>query len=379
MGMSSANYQIISADGHTIEPPHMWETYLPAKFHDRMPRLVKDPKGGDAWELVPGAPAMPLGLVTSAGPWGKRYEELEWYGSTYDTIRAGAFDGKARLQDQDIDGISAEVLYPSQRTMGTFMAQPDDDYHLAGIDAYNQWMHDEFMAVDPQRLIGLYQMPAVDIDVSVAKLREAKSLGFRGVILSAYPSGNAALSDDDDPFWAAAEEESIPVHIHVGLSQAGTASAEPGARCAYAGHGSAVDRETARPAQHGWCGRERVRLHVGVHLLGHVRPLPGAAHHRRGDRRRMGPEPARAHGRPLVAQPHVDRLAARVAPERVLPPQLAHHVHPRAVRGGCTPLDRREQHDVVDGLSAPPPRLALQPARDRRVDGRRARERSGAP
>ena len=113
---------------------------------------------------------MPIGLVTSAGPWGKRYEELEWYGSTYDNIRAGAFDGKARLDDQDIDGVEAEVLYPSQRTMGTFMAQPDDDYHLAGIDAYNQWMHDEFMAADPQRLIGLYQMPAVDIDVSVAKL-----------------------------------------------------------------------------------------------------------------------------------------------------------------------------------------------------------------
>ena len=57
MATSSPNYQIISADGHTIEPPHMWETYLPAKFHDRMPRLVKDPKGGDAWELVPGRAA----------------------------------------------------------------------------------------------------------------------------------------------------------------------------------------------------------------------------------------------------------------------------------------------------------------------------------
>jgi len=221
MTETAPDYRIISTDGHTIEPPHMWETYLPARFHDRMPRLVKDPKGGDAWELIPGAPPMPLGLVTSAGPWGKRYEELEWYGSTYDSVRPGAFDGKARLEDQDIDGLQAEVLYPSQRTMGTFMGQPDDDYHLAGIGAYNQWMHDEFMAVDPARLIGLYQMPAIDIDTAVAKLREAKSLGFRGVILAAYPSGNPKLSDDDDPFWAAAEEEGVPIHVHVGLNQAG--------------------------------------------------------------------------------------------------------------------------------------------------------------
>ena len=39
-------YNIISADGHTIEPPHMWETYLPKQFHAQMPRLVKDPDGG---------------------------------------------------------------------------------------------------------------------------------------------------------------------------------------------------------------------------------------------------------------------------------------------------------------------------------------------
>lgn len=215
------DHRIVSADGHTIEPPHMWETYLPAEFHDRMPRLVKDPKGGDAWELIPGAPPMAIGLVTTTGPFGKRYEDLEWYGSTYDDIRQGAFEGKARIQEQDQDGVDAEVLYPSQRTMGTFMAQPDDEYHVAGVEAYNQWMHDEFMAVDPDRLIGLYQMPCIDIEHSVQRLREAKRLGYRGVILSAYPSGNPALSDDDDPFWAAAEEEQMPVHVHVGLRAAG--------------------------------------------------------------------------------------------------------------------------------------------------------------
>ena len=71
--------------------------------------------------------------------------------------------GKARLEEQDFDGVDAEVLFPSQRTMGAFMAQEDDDYHLAGLEAYNTWMHDEFMAADPERLIGLAQMPGVDI------------------------------------------------------------------------------------------------------------------------------------------------------------------------------------------------------------------------
>ena len=53
-------YQIISADSHTIEPPGMWERHLPKQFHDRMPKIVKDPEGGDAWEVIPGQPVMPI-------------------------------------------------------------------------------------------------------------------------------------------------------------------------------------------------------------------------------------------------------------------------------------------------------------------------------
>jgi uncharacterized protein len=223
------SYRIISADGHVIEPPDLWQKHLPSRFHSRMPRLVKDPLGGDAWELVPGAPAMPIGLVTNAGAWGKRYEDNGWYGWTYDDIRAGAFDGKERLVEQDIDGVDAEVIFPSQRTMATFMAQEDDDYHLAGLEAYNTWLATEFNAVDPTRLLGLAQMPATDVLTAVRWLRDAKKAGFRGVILSAYPSGGAELSTDDDPFWEAAEEEQVPVHIHSGLSHAGKRKAGAGA------------------------------------------------------------------------------------------------------------------------------------------------------
>ena len=100
-------YHLISADGHVVEPPDMWTKYLPKKFHDRAPKLVKDQKGGDAWELVPGTPPMPLGLVTNAGRFGKRYEDLEWFGATYDSILQGSFIGKARIEEQDFDGVDA--------------------------------------------------------------------------------------------------------------------------------------------------------------------------------------------------------------------------------------------------------------------------------
>jgi predicted TIM-barrel fold metal-dependent hydrolase len=227
-----SSFRIISADGHVIEPPDLWQRFLPAKYRARAPKLVKDPEGGDAWELEPGAPPMPIGLVTNAGVWGRRYEENRWYGSTYDSIRPGAFSGSHRLEDQDLDGVDAEVIYPSQRTMSTFMAQEDDGYHFAGVEAYNSWLHDEFNAVDPNRLVGLAQMPGVDINSSVKALRDAKAAGFKGVIISAYPSGNPTLSDEDDPFWEAAEQEQVTVHIHSGLSHAGRRTRGSGAAAA---------------------------------------------------------------------------------------------------------------------------------------------------
>jgi predicted TIM-barrel fold metal-dependent hydrolase len=227
MADSNGKFNIVSADGHTIEPPHIWERYLDKKYEDQMPRLVKDPEGGDAWENVPGQPVMPIGLVSNSGEWGKRYEDNSWFGESYESIRAGAFDGKARLEEQDIDGLDAEVLYPSQRTMGAFMGQPDDGYHLAGVDAYNQWMWEEFSAADRRRLIGLYQIPGVDVETSVARLKEAASMGARGVIISALPSGNPDLSAEDDPFWAAAEEAGMPVHVHAGLKHAGATALSP--------------------------------------------------------------------------------------------------------------------------------------------------------
>ena len=40
-------YRLIDADCHVVEPPHIWETWLPKAFQDRAPKLVKDEDGGD--------------------------------------------------------------------------------------------------------------------------------------------------------------------------------------------------------------------------------------------------------------------------------------------------------------------------------------------
>ncbi len=207
-------YRMIDSDSHTLEPPHIWTTWLPKKFHDRAPQLVKDKDGGDAWQFERGRPPMEIGLVTTPG---RAYDEIKWRGYTYDTIRRSCFEPKARLEDMDFDGIDACFLYPSQRTMFYFMGNEDREFHLAGVRAYNDWISQEFCAVDPERLFPLAQMPNLGVDAMVDEMTRCKEAGFRGVILSTWPSGEDDLSPQDDRFFAAAQDMQLPVSIHINI------------------------------------------------------------------------------------------------------------------------------------------------------------------
>ncbi|MEE9608673.1 MAG: amidohydrolase family protein [Myxococcota bacterium] len=209
-------YRLIDADSHTLEPPHIWDTWLPKKFQNRAPQLVKDKDGGDAWQFQRGTPPMEIGLVTTPG---RRYEDIKWTGYTYDTIRKSCFEPKARLEDMDFDGIDGSFLYPSQRTMFFFMGNPDRDFHLAGVQAYNSWLAQEFCAVDPERLFGLAQMPNLGVDAMIDEMKRCKELGFRGAIITTWPTGADDLTTDDDKFFAAAADLEMPVSIHIQIQR----------------------------------------------------------------------------------------------------------------------------------------------------------------
>jgi predicted TIM-barrel fold metal-dependent hydrolase len=209
-----AHYDIVDGDCHILEPPDIWQNWLPKELQERAPKLVKDVDGGDAWQFAGFADPDPIGLVSTPG---KPFDEFRWTGVTYQDARPGCYVGAERLKDMDIDGVDAEVLFPPQRTVGHFLGNEDEAFVLAGIQAYNNFLWEEFCAPDRDRLIGMAQMPSTGIDDAVDGLRKAKARGFKGVVTSCWPSGGDSISDADDPFWAAASDEGIPVCIHINL------------------------------------------------------------------------------------------------------------------------------------------------------------------
>ena len=59
--------QVVDADCHILEPPDIWENWLPSKYEDKAPKLVKDAEGGDAWLTAVGGEPDPIGLVSTPG------------------------------------------------------------------------------------------------------------------------------------------------------------------------------------------------------------------------------------------------------------------------------------------------------------------------
>ncbi|MBX3026172.1 amidohydrolase [bacterium] len=260
------SYQIIDADQHIIEPPDLWERWLPARFRAMAPKLVRDEDGGDAWQL--GEHVEPLGLVTvMATP----PQKLRWTGVRYAELHPGCWEPEGRLQLMDEDGVDAAIIYPPQRTMRYFMSNTDPEFHLAGIRAYNDWVLTSFCGGHGDRLGAIAQMPALGVDSLIAELERTRTLGARGASLSTWPSGGAALSPDDDPFWAAAERLQMPVHLHISLAvagqkrdRAGVARGGPTQLASLATTLSAMPRLIADTIFHGVCERFPLLRIVGA-------------------------------------------------------------------------------------------------------------------
>jgi len=239
-----ATFRIVSADAHVLEPPHIWEAWLPKQYQDKAPKLVKDVEDGDAWQFAGSPDPDPIGLVTTPGlPW----DQFRWTGVTYEQARTGCYDGNARLADMDTDGVDAEILFPPQRTIGHFLGDEDDDFVRAGIDAYNNFLWDEFCAPDRTRLVGMAQMPSTGVGDMIETLRKAKARGFKGVVISCWPSAGDGISDEDDAFWAVAQEEALPVCIHINLTgRAARQRAREASRKSFYGQGDQASKANAK-------------------------------------------------------------------------------------------------------------------------------------
>jgi predicted TIM-barrel fold metal-dependent hydrolase len=117
----------------------------------------------------------------------------------------------------DADGVDAQILYPTPRLSHSIIANPDADFHLALVRAYNDWLAD-YCARGAGRLGGLVLVPNRGIDMALAELERVIHLpGMVGALVGCYPHGDLDISPDDDAVWQAIVDLDIALHIHVSM------------------------------------------------------------------------------------------------------------------------------------------------------------------
>lgn len=221
----------ISADSHALEGPEVFAG-LPERFGDDAPRVVHTEGKGD-FISIPSNPkrsrnvaimclagtrldyATPLPREHASKPSAGSINDPEvqaYFTGGYAAMRPGLVDGARRPDDQDIDGIAAEVLYPGWFPM---FSLPDLDLLTALQENYNNWMHG-LQVASKGRLVGLAALPVQDPARALAELERVSKLGLKGIVIpSNAPRGRKYSDPDYEPMWALAEEARLPVAFHV--------------------------------------------------------------------------------------------------------------------------------------------------------------------
>ena len=214
------DYQVISADCHIDLPwlpEDLFVSQATAEMKSRMP-FVEEKSDGKYWTSKNGAK---FGLVNGMGSAGRRYVPGQIHRSDRMAEQGLYSDGEKgirrlttpelRVNDQDIDGVKAEVLYG---VLGASGRLDDDEASTEMLRIYNEWLAD-FCEGYEDRFAGLASIPSHSVDDAVKEIERVAKRGKLKGIEVANSHEMAPLFDPSwEPLWALAEESRLPVHYH---------------------------------------------------------------------------------------------------------------------------------------------------------------------
>ena len=139
-------------------------------------------------------------------------------------MRAGCYDVYARLADMDTAGILASLNFPSfPRFCGQLFYEVEDkDLALSCLEAWNDWMLEDWCGAAPGRFIPMTLFPLWDPALAAREIERCAQKGSRAVAFSENPTQMLGLpsvySDYWDPVWSSVQDNDLVVCMHQGSS-----------------------------------------------------------------------------------------------------------------------------------------------------------------
>ena len=242
--------KVISGDCHIDIPwlpSDLFVSNAPLHLKDKMP-YVMETSEGKQWfvdgKLLGWVAGSSLGLT----PWGPYVpgisDRLDRMAKTdfFSDGQKGMFHPttpELRIKDQEIDGVSGEVIYGVLGLAGVIgsvevlegaatsrggdapgagYGVTDPEAITAVYDIYNEWLA-EFCKSSPDRFAGLACLNGNYPEKAANQLRHAARLGLKGAEMNVATALKPLYHSDWDSLWEAASEAGLPISFHtIGLS-----------------------------------------------------------------------------------------------------------------------------------------------------------------
>lgn len=192
---------IFSADSHIMEPANIFRDGLPASLRSQ---AIYARKEGDF--LITGTEDK---IIFRLRVGKHREKELG------DTQRSGIREIPGRLVDMELEGIDAEICFPS---LGLWLYCLDNaDAEAASARLYNDW-NNEFLGAHPTRFVRCGLLPVLDFANTLIELRHLAQAGFTAAMLPAVTPPSLPKYNDEkwDPVFKLAGELGIVFVLHTG-------------------------------------------------------------------------------------------------------------------------------------------------------------------
>ncbi len=248
--------KIVSVDDHVVEPPHVWQTWLPEKHREKGPRIerarwgdfrlkpgakyemIQDPEGmwGDYWVYEDRViyvhkrfVAIPLEATPDGDVSKFDRSKMVMTAVTYDELRPGCYDPQARIKDFELNWVDGSLPFPTfPRFCGqTFYEADDKELALACVKAYNDWMVEEWCAPTAGMNIPLCLMPLWDVEEAAKEIRRNAERGVRAFCFSEIPThlGLPSIHTGHwDPVFATCNDTGVTLCMHIGSSSTNPAA-----------------------------------------------------------------------------------------------------------------------------------------------------------
>ena len=218
--MATKSFSVFDCDSHIVEPPAIWDEYVPARvrawaktqfhFHTDTDVLLINGRAvpasrerSNAAEVGwPGWNKKEVGRLTpGTDAWNARFGRLK-----------GCRDPHARLRDMDALGTDQVMLFPSWFVRLALVRDPEAARVLA--TAYNDWV-DDYAAADRRRLFPCAVLPIQSVEHAIAELRRVAKKGFKAAaVRPCFWNGRYPTLPEFDPLWREFEALGVVLAMH---------------------------------------------------------------------------------------------------------------------------------------------------------------------